>query len=171
MCGLLFSIFFAVCSDSALPHSNVHDYNKAESEAKCLAKEVLDAVGHSLQLRHPPFQLWARVTWMMKILLRWFYLLIVRLSRLVQAWKFFWHVYMRQEVWFGCEPRSWTQQAQSILKFFWSNTTSGYRHGRPETVARPLGSAELHLHQRFAKMFDRRFSWQRRFFRFVPVVD
>lgn len=104
MCGLLFSIFFAVCSDSALLHSNVHDYNKAESEAKCLAKEVLDAVGHSLQLRHPPFQLWARVTWMMKILLRWFYLLIVRPSRLVQAWKFFGHVYMRQEVWFGCEP-------------------------------------------------------------------
>lgn len=104
MCGLLFSIFFAVCSDSALLHSNVHDYNKAESEAKCLAKEVLDAVGHSLQLRHPPFQLWARVTWMMKILLRWFYLLIVRPSRLVQAWKFFGHVYMRQKVWFGCEP-------------------------------------------------------------------
>ena len=118
MCGLLFSIFFAVCSDSALLHSNVHDYNKAESEAKFLAIEVLDAVGRSLQLRRPPCQLWARLTWMINILLQWFFPphyktfrtcanLEVLLACLFAA---------RSLIWL--RTRSWTQHAKSILNFF-----------------------------------------------------
>ena len=89
------------------------------------------------------------------------FLLSIRHSGLVQTWKFFWHVFCGKKFDLAENQKLDTTSAKHS-EVSWPNPTSGHRHGRPEKVARPLGSAELH--HWLANMFDRWFSWERRFF-------